>query len=193
MKPYSQNVVAPDHLLTRAGKRIIEVCFLQLNFVTIQESHDTVFRFALKRLGVCYQSSIFNMTSKRINNVTMSSIFPYLPLMLSLVDSLRYFLDFEIHPILKLFSELVALTCWWPTVQSDGSDAVENIHRVRKNSYYIDLQNFSTNFFKQVSKLCDTCPHAQDSLKRPNQIYITTWVSICIPYHSTSVLFTSLI
>lgn len=59
---YLQNVVAPNHLPREVRKRLIEVCFLQLHSVTKLDTLDAVLSLALERLGVRYQSLIFNIT-----------------------------------------------------------------------------------------------------------------------------------
>lgn len=98
----------------------------------------------------------------------MRSKFACRSVMHFLVDSWRYVLNIEVHLILKLFSELAAGTYWWPTIRSDGLEAVEYIHVMGRDRYYIDLQKRSTDFVKGVSMLCDTFPYPRGALNGPD-------------------------
>lgn len=81
--------------------------------------------------------------------MSMNSMFASFSVMAILMDALGYSLDVQVHPPVKLLSEFVSLTYWWPTVQADGLDATEYTHGVGKNRYHIYLQIVLKNFINK--------------------------------------------
>ena len=182
--PYTQNVVAPDHLLAGIGKYLVESVFLSITNNRKRYELDTRMCFELKTLGMGSHSNIFNLKTKSLNKMSMSNVYAIILLLTPHLHSLHFNNSFKLLPVVKLFSNLIALTFWWPTLTVGGPSAVQYVLGVDQSAYHTDMITMASKFVSEIGLLCNESAIIRKRLDKPNIHRVLELYQSTIPNYS---------
>lgn len=111
---YLHNVIAPDHLLGRIGKCLVETWFLQLSEHMDKKTVYMMLWSALRKLGMGSNATLFNNLGKTLNCMSISTAYCDLSLLPLLLGTLDIIPTLKLFPLLSVFTKLVAMAFWWP-------------------------------------------------------------------------------
>lgn len=124
-EPYYWRAVVQNHILAGHNKNLIEMWIFQLNKIVNWIDLTSFLRANLKSPDCPSQTQEFITRCKKLNDILLLLICGIIILIPLLLRSVGYTQVICADNILQLFSQLMALTLWWPKGQIDEENAVQ--------------------------------------------------------------------
>lgn len=164
---YSNNFVAPDHLLTGIAHDLLTVCFESLDSDEVRQGVSAEICASLAENGLPTQLSLINKDTK-IHGMSMTATFCVL--MTSSVIFSRLFRNKQrtCVTLIRMFQNIVAEVYWWPSLNVDGRAAVAYATDRDGTKYYSALHRLVSEFNNTLESLSRSQPQQAAKLDKPN-------------------------
>ena len=180
---YLSNLIAPDHLLTGLARNIIDLCFRFLTPV-VRIKADIFICAALADNGLIRERSIYNGKKVQLHSTSLSPVYCVLLVSPPVLTNFLKEEDDAAKKALRLLEhlkELVAMTNWNPSVESDG-EAAYNMLRIEDGKAYVaSLQAMAAQYVSAVDSFCRQYPERGSVLDKPNLHRLLELYSHTIP------------
>lgn len=75
--------------------------------------------------------------------------------------------SFTVLPVVQLLPNLIALTFWWPSPNTDGKGTVNYVHKQNEGKYYEDIFSIASLFINRSPEFRALCPLVNLALDKP--------------------------
>ena len=190
---YHNNIIAPDHLFTGLIKGLLACAFKMLSSEENRTAFDRLICDAIKDIGLEGERSFYNHKKKKLNSVSMSTLYCVLSVLPAIVENVSFKHEILCSNLIKNLNELVSLCFWWPSAHVDGLDAVRKINGDRKQEYHAEIFKLTVSYISKVKSLCNSKPDYRSFIDLPNVHRLLELVTHSIPRYSHAQLFSEML
>lgn len=184
--PYAQNLVAPDHCICGIIKSILKVCFEILPREK-KAVLDQLLTLTLNKHGKSAQGSIYNITTKTLNGLSMSSLFACMAILPHALTSSGLSKDVTCFDAVSKFSKLANTLYWWPMKRTSTTSDFRYVHT--SADYYEDLTKLLFSFIDSLETFRETDADRASVIDTPNIHRLIELVVNTVPTYGHCLLF----
>lgn len=148
--PYTQNIIAPDHCIAGITKNLLKVCFESVSKEQAGKL-DRMLVLVTSKFGLTGQTTIFNSTTKTLNNLSMSALFSLITVLPQVIVAAGLKSSVGCFEAVRSFSKLVMLIYWWPNDRDVEVGDFDYVHKSDK--YYEDLSSQVFQFIDDLQAM----------------------------------------